>query len=121
EAELGAGESAVSALDELYKAARETFDEDPAFADRARARVVSLQSGDADTVAVWRDIVAESEKVFQQIYERLGVLLTPDDSMGESFYNDRLAGTVDELSEAGLAVDSDDALVVFSAEVNGPD
>lgn len=119
--ELGAGESAVSALDELYKAARETFDEDPAFADRARARVVSLQSGDTETVAVWRDIVAESEKVFQQIYERLGVLLTPDDSKGESFYNDRLAGTVDELSEAGLAVESDDALVIFSEEVNGPD
>ena len=53
--------SAVSALDALYRAARQQFDADPAFADRARSRVVALQSGDADTLAVWRELVAESE------------------------------------------------------------
>src|SRR5690606_35109271 len=60
--ELQAGTSAVSALDELYRAARAAFDADPEFAERSRKRVVALQSGDPDTVARWKEIVAESEK-----------------------------------------------------------
>ncbi|WP_280194874.1 arginine--tRNA ligase [Nocardia farcinica] len=123
QAELGRdrGISAVSALDSLYKAARAQFDADPDFADRARRRVVALQSGDETTVARWREIVAESEKAFAAIYDRLGVLLGPEDYAGESFYNPMLADTVTELLDKGVAVDSDGAIVVASEEVTGPD
>uniref|UniRef100_UPI003898E22C arginine--tRNA ligase n=1 Tax=Amycolatopsis cynarae TaxID=2995223 RepID=UPI003898E22C len=117
--ELSGDTSAVSALDELYKAARKEFDADPAFADRARSRVVALQSGDPATLAKWKEIVAESEKAFRDIYDRLGVLLTPEDSVGESFYNSLLGDTITELVDAGIAVESDEALVVFSEEVTG--
>ncbi|TVT60869.1 arginine--tRNA ligase [Amycolatopsis rhizosphaerae] len=117
--ELSGGTSAVSALDELYKAARKEFDADPAFAERARARVVALQSGDPATLAKWKEIVAESERAFRDIYDRLGVLLTPEDSVGESFYNSLLGDTITELVDAGIAVESDGALVVFSEEVTG--
>jgi arginyl-tRNA synthetase len=41
--------------------------------------------------------------------------------MGESFYNPMLADVVAELTAAGIAVESDGALVVFSDEVTGPD
>ena len=119
--ELAAGTSAVSALDELYRAARAAFDADPEFAERSRKRVVALQSGDPDTVARWKEIVAESEKAFREIYDRLGVLLTPEDSVGESFYNPMLADVVAELTDAGIAVEDDGALVIFSEEVTGPD
>ncbi|WP_084461235.1 arginine--tRNA ligase [Nocardia kruczakiae] len=113
--------SSVSALDALYKAARKEFDADSAFADRSRARVVALQAGDPATLARWREIVSESEQAFADIYRRLGVLLTAEDSVGESFYNSMLVDTVDELVGKGIAVESDGALVVFSEEVNGPD
>jgi arginyl-tRNA synthetase len=119
--ELSGNTSAVSALDELYKTARKEFDADPAFADRSRARVVALQAGDAATVARWKEIVAESEKAFRVIYDRLGVLLTSADSVGESFYNPMLADTVTELIDAGIAVDSEGAVVIYSDEVTGPD
>ncbi|MFD0206205.1 arginine--tRNA ligase [Saccharothrix carnea] len=119
--ELGDEVSAVSALDTLYRSARAEFDADPEFADRARARVVALQSGDPATVAVWQDIVAESERSFRAIYDRLNVLLTPEDSVGESFYNPLLGDTVDELVAAGLAVESEGALVFYSDEVSGPE
>ncbi|GAB2512886.1 arginine--tRNA ligase [Nocardia heshunensis] len=113
--------STVSALDALYKAARARFDADPAFADRARTRVVALQSGDAATVARWREIVAESEKAFAAIYDRLGVLLTAHDYAGESFYNPMLAATTAELLATGVAIPSDGAIVVESEHVDGPD
>jgi len=119
--QLAAGTSTVSALDRLYRTARAEFDADPAFADRARARVVALQAGDAATIARWREIVAESEYAFREIYHRLGVLLEPADSAGESFYNDQLPDVVAELTAAGIAVESDGALVIYSQEVTGPD
>ena len=113
--------SAVSALDGLYRAARAAFDSDSAFADRARARVVALQAGDEATIARWREIVTESELAFREIYDRLGVLLEPEDSAGESFYNAWLPNVVGELTQSGIAVESDGALIVPSEDVVGPD
>jgi arginyl-tRNA synthetase len=115
------GGSTVSALDGLYRVARVEFEADPAFADRARARVVALQAGDEATLARWREIVDESELAFREIYQRLGVQLEPADSVGESFYNQWLPEVVEELLEAGVAKHSDGAVVVESEEVTAPD
>ena len=119
--EVDPGASTVSALDGLYRVARTEFDEDPAFADRARARVVALQAGDEATLGRWREIVDESELAFREIYGRLGVLLEPGDSAGESFYNQWLPEVVEELLAAGVATYSDGAVVVESKEVKAPD
>jgi arginyl-tRNA synthetase len=121
QSDVAEGASSVSALDDLYRAARAQFDADPGFADRARARVVALQAGDETTLARWREIVEESEQAFREIYARLGVQLQPDDSAGESFYNPWLPEVVDELLAAGVATRSDGAVVVESAEVRAPD
>ena len=119
--EVEPGASTVSALDGLYRVARAEFDADEAFADRSRARVVALQAGDEATVQRWREIVDESELAFREIYGRLGVLLEPGDSAGESFYNQWLAEVVDELLAAGVATHSDGAVVVESEDVKAPD
>jgi arginyl-tRNA synthetase len=121
-AEIDEGDDgdATSALDALYRAARVEFDEDEKFKERAQRRVVALQSGDEETVAAWREIVAESEVAFQRIYDRLGVLLTHEDLDGESFYNPLLADVVDELERQGIIEESDGALVVFFDDIVGP-
>ena len=111
----------IAALDRLYRQSREKFDADNGFADRARARVVALQAGDADTLRVWGDLVAESQLSFQALYDRLGVLLTPQDSAGESTYNRYLDEVTDELVRLGIAVESNGALCVFFDEFTGPD
>ncbi|KRE92553.1 arginine--tRNA ligase [Nocardioides sp. Soil774] len=97
----------------FYQAARAKFDADPAFAMRARARVVALQGGDGDTLRLWGELVELSKHYFNGIYSRLGVSLTDDDLAGESTYNDDLARVCDELTEAGIATVSDGALCVF--------
>lgn len=117
----GQGAATMSALDALYQQARAAFDADPVFADRCRARVVALQAGDPETVAAWRDLVAESERAFEALYARLGILLDAGDMDGESRYNDALPGVVDELLAAGVATQSDGAVVTFTAGVTGPD
>jgi arginyl-tRNA synthetase len=103
----------VRDLNEFYAAARRQFDGDPEFAERCRRRVVLLQSGDDETLHLWRIFVAESMRHAAEVYELLGVLLTPEDVVGESFYNPLLPVVVSELDEKGLLVEDDGALCVF--------
>jgi len=108
-----AADLAPSAISDFYKAARKKFDADPSFADRARARVVALQSGDAATLALWQQFVASSKHYMEGVFERLGVQLVDTDVRGESFFNDKLAAIAADLEARGIAVVDDGALCVF--------
>jgi arginyl-tRNA synthetase len=109
----GGRELSVGDLDGFYRAARASFDRDESFRDRSRSRVVALQSGDPETLRLWRILVDQSVAYFSEVYDRLGVLLTPADVVGESFYNDLLPGVVADLDAAGLLEESDGARCVF--------
>ena len=65
-----AHELSVGDLNAFYRAARVKFDADPAFAERARRRVVALQTGDETTLRLWRLLVDESEKYFLAVYDQ---------------------------------------------------
>jgi arginyl-tRNA synthetase len=108
----GAGAD-VGELSEFYRSARVKFDTDPAFAERARRRVVLLQAGDAQTLTLWRVLIDISTKYFNEIYSRLGVQLRDEDLRGESFYNSMLADVARELERRGIAKLNDGALCVF--------
>ena len=112
--ENAAHELGVGDLDGFYKQARQKFEESDSFKDRARQRVVMLQSGDDDTMRLWKTLVLESTRYFNKVYSQLGVLLTDDDLMGESAYNDLLLTVVQRLSDGGLLEISDGAEVVFA-------
>lgn len=103
----------MAQLNALYQAAKQHYDKDPDFAKRARERVVLLQGGDQETVSIWKQLVAESQQYFNQIYQRLQVLLTDADIKSESAYNPMLPGIVSELLASGLATHSEGAIVVF--------
>ncbi len=108
-----AGTFSVRDLNEFYAQARQLFDTDAAFADRCRQRVVLLQSGDPETMRLWDIFVAESLRHIGEVYDLLGVLLTPEDVVGESYYNPLLPVLVDDLSAKGLLVEDEGALCVF--------
>jgi len=108
-----AHELSVGDLNTFYREAGRKFEEDDAFKERSRQRVVELQNGDAETLRLWRLLVDESMRYFNEVYARLGVLLGDHDLMGESAYNDLLAVVVDRLRDQGLLVHSQGAEVVF--------
>ncbi|MGK5550920.1 arginine--tRNA ligase [Actinomadura kijaniata] len=112
-------DSSVSDLTAFYQAARVKFDGDAEFAERSRRRVVLLQAGDAETLRLWNVLVDVSKRYFNVVYGKLGVTLTDDDIKGESFYNDLLAPTVQELEDKGIAEVSEGALVVFPPGFTG--
>ena len=116
-----AGEMALADLEEFYRAAKKHYDEDEAFAERARGYVVKLQGGDEYCREMWRKLVDITMTQNQKTYQRLNVTLTRDDVMGESLYNPMLPGIVADLKEKGLAVESEGATVVFLDEYKNKD
>ncbi|MDI3423901.1 arginine--tRNA ligase [Streptomyces luteolus] len=115
------GEQAMSSLNRVYKAARAVFDADEEFKERARKRVVALQSGDQETLDLWQRFVDESKVYFYSVFEKLDMEIRDDEIVGESAYNDGMPETARLLEESGVAVRSEGALVVFFDDIKGKD
>ena len=100
-------------LDGFYKEANAKFKESEEFQARSRERVVKLQGHDPETIELWRHLVEMSNRYFESVYRKLGVLLTDDDLMGESRYQSLMSGAYERLEAAGLIEASEGAQVVF--------
>jgi len=120
EEHLGEGEEAQMALKDLevfYQQAKKHFDDDPAFADKARDYVVKLQSGDAKMEKLWQQFKEVSLNHSEELYAGLNVTLDRRSVRGESAYNDDLPVLVKVLQDKGLAVEDQGAQVVFLQEL----
>ena len=115
------GEQAMSNLNRVYKASRAVFDSDEEFKERARKRVVALQSGDKETLELWQQFVDESKVYFYSVFEKLDMEIRDEEIVGESAYNEGMPETARLLEEMGVAVRSEGALVVFFDEIRGKD
>ncbi|MEU3899479.1 arginine--tRNA ligase [Streptomyces sp. NPDC045251] len=115
------GEQAMSNLNRVYKASRAVFDSDEEFKERARGRVVALQSGDKETLELWQQFVDESKVYFYSVFEKLDMEIRDEEIVGESAYNEGMPETARILEETGVAVRSEGALVVFFDDIRGKD
>lgn len=100
----------IGDLVNLYRKAKQRFDEDETFQDTARQEVVRLQAGAQDTLHAWKLLCEQSRTEFQVIYDLLNVKLM---ERGESFYNPLLPEVVEDLEQAGLLVEDAGAKCVF--------
>jgi len=120
ELHLGEGEQADLALNDLElfsQQSKKHFDADPEFADKARAYVVKLQSGDAHCRKLWQKFIDVSVAHNIDIYKQLNVGLREEHIAAESSYNDDLDNVINELVAQGLAQESEGAKVVFLDEL----
>ncbi|MBD5772514.1 arginine--tRNA ligase [Marinomonas colpomeniae] len=106
----------LSDLETFYRAAKTCFDDDEAFATRARELVVALQSGDEECLKLWDEFIEISLHHCEETYAMLGVSLERQHVMPESAYNDDLQNVVNELTEQGLLKESNGAQCVFMEE-----
>jgi arginyl-tRNA synthetase len=104
----------IEEFERLYKLGSAAAESDPAVMEEARAELVRLQAGDPANIALWRRINEASLSAFQKIYDRLGIHF--DETLGESFYNDKVERVYAELSEDGISTTSEGAQVVFHPE-----
>ena len=100
-------------LSTFYSDARAKFDADSDFASRSRARVVRMQSSEPETIELWQMLVDRSLVHFNEVYQRMGILLSNNDLAGESKYESALPKVVEKLAKVGLLEESDGAKVVY--------
>lgn len=70
-----------------------------------------LHTGDETNRALWNKFLPPCLEEINATYRRLGVSF--DHTLGESFYQDRLAAVVADLKQKGLARESNGAICVF--------
>ena len=114
-------ETALADLENFYREAKVRFDNEEGFADRARADVVKLQSGDEQCAKLWQQFIDISIAHSEEIYDKLNVSLKRSDIMGESAYNPDLSTVIDELMAKDIAIEDQGAKVVFIDEMANKD
>ncbi len=109
-------ENPVEELARLYRLVRQKMDEEKAAGNSeinvaVLAETAKLHVGDAECRRLWQEFLPNCEDEIARMYGRLDV--TFDHTLGESFYEDRLAPLVDELVAKGIARPSDGAMCIF--------
>lgn len=120
EEHLGEGERPELALGDLevfYQQAKQHFDKDEQFAQKARQYVVKLQSGDHHCHQLWQRFIDISITHSEAVYLNLNVTLKHSDIKAESAYNDDLGGIIESLQQQHLLVEDQGAKVVFLEEL----
>ena len=83
----------------------------PQIVELAREETAKLHAGDAENQRLWDAFIPQCLAALETMYARFGLKF--DLTLGESYYNPRLAGIVTDLLSRGLAVESDGAICVF--------
>lgn len=105
---------ATEELERVYVQSYAKAKEDPEWMEACRLETVKLQQGDPENRALWQEFIRLSCHSFDEIFDRLGVRF--DTTRGESYYQDRLGPMVETLEKAGLAHESDGAMIVDLSE-----
>ncbi|MBA4017150.1 MAG: arginine--tRNA ligase [Pirellula sp.] len=113
-------ESSAKAVAELQEKLA-AMDADPAVAKLIAAHpkigaaaleeTAKLHSGDEENLKLWQEFMPPCLEALEETYRRLHV--TFDETLGESFYHDRLAEVAEDFERKGLARESDGALCIF--------
>ncbi len=108
----------IEDLEKLYQEFNSRADQDPELENRAREELCLLQDKQEPNFSLWKKFTQISLEEFRQVYKRLGIEF--DLELGESFYHDSLAGTVESLKSKGLCRESEGAQVIFFADDDPP-
>jgi arginyl-tRNA synthetase len=109
----------IAELVRVYRQVNAAAKADPAVLETCKAELVKLQAGDAQNLTIWRQCVELSKSGLERIYQTLDVKF--DHWLGESHYNDRLPGLVEEFLTKGIARESNGAVCIFSDGTKKPE
>ncbi len=90
----------------------------PELADAARAEFHKMETGDEESLAIWRWFVGISLPECQKTYRQLGIEF--DSYLGESFYTDKMPAQIEILRQKHLLKIDDGAGLVDLSEYNMP-
>jgi arginyl-tRNA synthetase len=94
----------------LYVKFNAELEKDPSLIEAVRSWTRKLEQGDEEALSLWQWFRDETIKDFQKMYDRMGITFT--ETIGESFFHEKVDAVVEELREKELAEESEGALVV---------
>ena len=103
--------SPVRELTRLYRLVRQKADADEEVMRAVLLETSKLHHGDEENRRLWKSILPSCMDEINKVYDRLGI--TFDHTIGESFYNDRLAPMVEKLKRDGIAKETNGAVGIF--------
>ena len=98
----------------VYVRINKDAEEDPAVDDLARSYFKRMEDGDAEALTLWRRFRELSIVKYREVYKRLNIQF--DEYSGESVYEGRMDGAIEDLRKAGLLKESKGAQVVDLTE-----
>lgn len=101
----------IEDLEKLYVEFHREAEKNPRLKEEAREWFKRLEEGDREAREIWQKIVDLSMKEFSRVYKMLGVSF--DVSLGESFYQDKMAAVITDAQKKGLLCESQGAKVIF--------
>ncbi len=102
----------------LYARFNQELETNADLKEEARQCARELEANDPETESLWSFFVEESRKEADRIYAMLDVRF--DESLGESFFAAKLEEVVEMFEAAGLARESEGALIVDLEEFDMP-
>jgi arginyl-tRNA synthetase len=100
----------IATLYDLYVRFHREGEKEPKLEEEARFWFKKLEHGDREAKELWEKFRSYSLEEFNRVYLMLGIEF--DAIAGESFYNNLMEPTIQEIKSKGLAEISQDALVV---------
>jgi arginyl-tRNA synthetase len=104
----------IDYLFQLYVRFHSEEEQDPRLEEEGRYWFKELEAGNREALALWQTFRDLSLREFQRIYQLLGIDF--DSYQGESFYNDRLEDTIQQIVDRGITRESQGALIVDLGE-----
>jgi len=107
---LDASKLSVEQLVQLYVEFNKEMESNPSLRDQAKDWFKKLEEGNAKARDIWQKTKETSLKEYERIYEMLGVRI--ENALGESFYEDKMPATIDEVRQKGISTKSEGAEII---------
>jgi len=100
----------LATLNRMYVGFKPAAAENPSMEEDARAWFARLEAKEPFARTCWEKFIQVSIAALSEVYGRLGAKF--DHFLGESFYEDKLVGTIARIEKAGILEESEGAQVV---------
>ena len=100
----------INDLERLYIEFHTKAETNPKLEDEGREWFAKLEKGEAEAVKIWQECINISLNEFDKVYEMLGVKI--DNTLGESFYIDKMPAVLTEMEKKHLLKTSQGAKII---------
>ena len=104
----------LSDLNRMYVGFKPAAQQDPSMEEEARLWFARLEAKEPFARRCWECFIEVSKKELNKVYVRFGAKF--DHFLGESFYEDKLDGTIARIEKTGILEESEGAQVVHVGE-----